>query len=92
MQPDHYRENLKDALRNLKKVKESIFDNLVPLTMQGELKEWNDLVPIGEIHQFDFELFKNSSDTNILLLVKLMETVDATYESIKNINSIEPED
>ena len=56
--------------------------------MQGDLKEFNDAVPIGEVHQFDFELFKNSVDTNIQLLVKLMETVDETFESIKNINSL----
>ena len=59
--------------------------------MQGELKEWNDTVPIGEVHEFDFMLFKNSADTNILLLVKLMEAVDSTFESIKNINAIEIE-
>ncbi len=57
--------------------------------MQGDLKEWNDTVPIGETHQFDFELFKNSGDTNVQLLVKLIETVDTTFETIKNINSIQ---
>lgn len=92
MQTEEYRESLKEALKNLIKVNESLFDSVVPLSMQGDLKEWNDLVPIGEVHQFDFEIFKNSSDTNIQLLIKLMETVDATYEHIKNINSIEIED
>ena len=92
MQTEQYRESLKEALKNLIKVNESLFDSVVPLSMQGDLKEWNDLVPIGEVHQFDFEIFKNSSDTNIQLLIKLMETVDATYEHIKNINSIEIED
>jgi hypothetical protein len=56
--------------------------------MQGDLKEWNNTVPIGETHQFDFELFKNSDDTNIQMLAKLIETVDETFESIKNINNI----
>ena len=91
MQPDSYKENLKDALKNLIKVNESIFSSLIEISMQGDLKEWNTSVPIGEIHQFDFEIFKNSGDTNIQLLVKLMENVDATLESIKNINSIELE-
>ncbi len=92
MQTEQYRESLKGALKNLIKVNESLFDSVVPLSMQGDLKEWNDLVPIGEVHQFDFEIFKNSSDTNIQLLVKLMDKVDATYEHIKNINGIEIED
>jgi len=88
MQTDNYKENLKGALKNLIKVNESIFNSLIDISMQGDLKEWNNSVPIGEVHQFDFELFKNSDDTNIQLLVKLMESVDETFESIKNLNSI----
>ena len=88
MQTDNYKENLKEALKNLIRVNESIFNSLIDISMQGDLKEWNDTVPIGETHQFDFELFKNSGDTNVQLLVKLIETVDTTFETIKNINSI----
>ena len=57
--------------------------------MQGELKEFNDSVPIGEVHQFEFDVFKNCDDTNIQLLVKLIENIGETFETIKNINSIE---
>ena len=88
MQTDNYKSNLKSALENLIKVNESIFNSLIDISMQGDLVEWNNSVPIGETHQFDFELFKNSDDTNIQMLVKLIETVDETFESIKNNNSI----
>lgn len=88
MQTDNYRENIKEALKNLIKVNESIYCSIIDVSMQGELKEFNDAVPIGEVHQLDFDVFKNSDDTNIQLLIKLMEKVDETYESIKNINSI----
>ena len=88
MQTNNYKDNLKSALKNLIAVNESIFNSLIDISMQGDLKEWNNNVPIGETHQFDFELFKNSDDTNIQMLVKLIETVDETFESIKNINSI----
>lgn len=89
MQSKQYQNSLKEALKNLVKVNESIFDSLVFIETQGELKEWNSSVPIGEDHHFEFELFKNSVDTNIQLLVKLIETVDDTFQSIKNINGIE---
>jgi len=89
MQTDNYKENLKEALKNLIRVNESIFNSLIDISMQGDLKEWNDTVPIGETHQFDFEVFKNSDDSNIKLLVELIEKVDATFETIKNINSIQ---
>jgi hypothetical protein len=88
MQESKYRENLKEALRNLIEVNESIFKSIIDVSMQGDLKEFNDAVPIGETHQFDFEIFKNSNDKNILLLVELMEKVEETYESIVNLNSI----
>ncbi len=92
MQTENYRVNLKEALKNLIKVNESIYGSCIDISVQGDLKEWNNSVPIGEVHQFEFELFKNSDDTNIQLLVKLMETVDETFESIKNINSIKLEE
>lgn len=92
MQDDNYKLNLKEALKNLIKVNESIYASVIDISMQGDLKYFNDSVPIGEIHQFDFELFRNSDDTNIQMLVKLIEKVDETFESIKNINAIELED
>jgi hypothetical protein len=92
MQTENYRANLKEALKNLIKVNESIYGSCIDISVQGDLREWNNCVPIGEVHQFEFELFKNSDDTNIQLLVKLIETVDETFESIKNINNIKLEE
>jgi hypothetical protein len=88
MQTEYYKDSLKDALKNLNRVNESIYNSLIPIAMTGELKEWNKSVPIGETHQFNFELFKGCDDANIQLLVKLIDNVDEIYESIKNINSI----
>jgi hypothetical protein len=48
--------------------------------------------PIGETHYFDFDLFRNCADTNLQLLVKLIEEVDKVYHTIKNLNTIEMED
>ena len=92
MQTEKYRENLKEALRNLIKVNESIYSSVIDVSMQGELKAFNDAVPIGETHQFDFAIFKNSNDTNIQLLITLMEKVEDTFESIVNINSIDTDE
>lgn len=71
MQTNYYKENLKGALQNLIKVNNSIFQSLIEVSVQGDLYQWNQSVPIGEVHEFSLELFKNSSDTNIQLLVKL---------------------
>ena len=92
MQAEQYRETLKDALKNLFEVNGKIYDSMIPIAMTGEMKEWSSSVPIGEVHNFDFELFKNCEDTNIQLLVKLIEKVDETYQTIKNVNAIEMEE
>ncbi len=88
MQSENYRNNLIEALKNLAEVNQSIFNSLIDVSMQGELEEWNASVPIGEEHQFDFEIFRNSNDTNIQILVSVIENIDSAYEKIKNINNI----
>ena len=88
MQTDSYRANLQEALQTLMSVNGSLYNNVIGIAMQGELKDFNDSVPIGEVHKFDFAIFENSNDTNIQLLVKLMKCVDETFLSIQNINNI----
>jgi hypothetical protein len=48
-------------------------------------------VPQGESHYFEWELFKNSSDTNIQMLVKVVELISETCFSMQNINGIDIE-
>ena len=46
----------------------------------------------GESHYFEWELFKNSSDTNIQMLVKVVELISETCFSMQNINGIDIEE
>lgn len=89
MAAGNYKDSIKEALQALVKANEIIFDSLINVETQGDLKEWNSTVPEGEIHQFDFEIFRNSADLNIQLLVKLMENIGETYQSLLNINGLE---
>lgn len=88
MQSNLYRQRLADALQNLIFVQENIFSSIVNIAMEGELKEWNNMVSVGEKFQFDLELFEHSNDLNIRMLVRLIARIDATYETIKNLNDI----
>ena len=92
MQTEYYRDNLQAALQTLMSVNGSLYNNVIGIAMQGELKEFNDAVPVGEVHKFDFAIFENCNDTNIQLLVRLMKVVDETFLSIQNINNIEWEE
>ena len=88
MQTENYRANLREALETLIKVNNQIFHAIIGVGMAGELKEWNDTVPIGETHELSFELFRNLDDANLKLLTDLMLRVEETYDSIRNLNGI----
>ena len=92
MQSENYRENLVEALDTLIEVNNQIFHSIIGIAMAGELKDFNDAVPVGETHEFTFELFRNLDDANVKLLTDLMLRVDATFESIKNLNGIKNEE
>jgi hypothetical protein len=50
MQPENYRLNFIEAVKNLVAVNESIYQSIPDVTTQEELKEFNDSVPVGEVH------------------------------------------
>lgn len=85
--PD-YSQNLQNALDILYCANEDLFLSLVQIETSGALKAWNETVPMGETHSFEFELFKNSDDPNVKLIALLMERIDEVYDRIKNQNAI----
>ena len=71
MQPTRQlQRTFKEVLKNRIRVNESIYGSIIDVSMQGDLKGFNEAVPIGEVHQLDFALFKNGDDTNVQLLIK----------------------
>lgn len=88
----NYRDSLKDTLRELVKIRGTVYTSMFEIIMQGELSEWSESVPIGEVHEFDFAIFQNSEDANIGLLVELYEQINSTIEAIKGINYIDLDD
>lgn len=84
MENDHYKEALINAVKKLVEVHETIYLSVFHLAMAGELKEWNDSVKIGESYEFSQEIFENCADINIQLLIKLMENVKDTANSLYN--------
>src|SRR5690349_14649915 len=89
MQIDHYKETLSETVTKLVDIRGQVFDLLFQVAMTGELKEWSNSVPVGEFHNFTREMFEGCSDTNMQLLVKLLDNVERTVESICNLNNID---
>lgn len=91
MSKEAYRTGLISALEKMIEASNCLFDGAVSIALSGELKEWSDSVPEGEVHTFEFDLLKNSQDGNIRLIVELMEKIEEHYERICNLNGIEVE-
>lgn len=89
MQIDNYRETLSETVTKLVDIRGQVFDLVFQVAITGELKEWSDSVPVGEFHNFTREMFEGCSDTNMQLLVKLLDNVERTVDSICNLNNID---
>jgi hypothetical protein len=89
VQIDHYRETLTETVTKLDDIRQQVFDLIFQVAITGELKEWSDSVPVGEFHNFTREMFAGCSDANMQLLVKLLDNIESTADSICNLNNID---
>lgn len=89
MAQNPYRETLQATLEKLVRMRGEIFDCLLQLAVTGELKEWADAVPVGECHTFSTELFAACDDANMQILVRLLNRVEQTADSLCNINALD---
>ncbi|MEX8547486.1 MAG: hypothetical protein V5804_07780 [Mucilaginibacter sp.] len=87
-----YKALLVEAINKLEDLNSSIYNLILNLAMQGELKEVNDLFKNGEIVNFKFDDFKNLSDQNVQHLIEIMTFIDEKYQTLKNINAISDDD
>lgn len=92
MSNEFYKAGIREALEKLIEANNSLFDGAVSILLRGELKNWSDSVPEGEVHTFEFPVIKNAEDGNVQMLVELMETIEAIYEKLCNVNGIEKEE
>lgn len=86
-----YKEQLIDAVNKIVEIRETLFDAIVPLALEGELKEWNDTIENGEYFTFTKDMFEGANDINIKLLMELLNNVDNTFESLVNLNNLKIE-
>lgn len=89
MSDDYYKESIIDVVRKLDEVYDILFDQVFNIAMSGELKQWSKGVEVGEVHQFNKEIFEGCSDINLNLLTTLMRHVENTYSSICILNNID---
>ncbi len=91
MNKETYWTGLISALDKMIEANNFLFDGAVSIALSGELKDWSDTVPVGEVHTFEFDLLKNSQDSNIRMMIDMMEQIQDMYDRICNLNGIEIE-
>lgn len=83
---EDYKEHLADFDKKLYDIYGEVFDSIVNLSMAGEMKEWFDLTKEGESFKLCKEIFTDSNDPNVQLLLNLINTIESTYYSMYVLN------
>lgn len=89
MQEESYRESLTVAVSKLVDIRQQVFDLAFDLAMAGELKEWSENVPAGEVHTFSKEIFEGCGDANLKLITALLTNIEITVDGLCNLNNLE---
>ncbi len=87
-----YRTLLIKTINNLEDFNSIIYDSVLNLSMQGELREVDDMFENGEIVNFKLADFRELSDQNVQQLLEVMDFISEKYHTLKNINGISDDD
>ena len=84
-----YKEALLSALQCLDDAEGHAGAAILNIALAGAHKELGRLYEVGEELIVNPEMFQDTGDVNINLILKLIENIRSTVESLKNINSLE---
>ena len=78
--------------RELLKFDEELLERIINVGMTGQLAEINEVFQKNDIFQFDKEMFWETNDQNLNLLLELHDRLEDTMNSFANINNINQEE
>lgn len=87
-----YREKLIMTYNHLLEVHEELLTRIINVGMTGPLVEINETFEKDDQFQFDKEMFRETKDQNLNLLLELHDRVEDTMNSFANINNITQEE
>jgi hypothetical protein len=83
-----YRKALIDSLHVLNEADHQIFGAALGILMSDEWKEISQAFEVGDTYDFHLSQLESSKDQNVLVLAKLVKTIQETIQTIQNLNSI----
>jgi len=87
-----YREKIILSYKFLIKAHEELLTRTINVWMLGELAEVNSVNEEGDIFNFDPEMFRDSKDQNVQLLLNYFDNLEDLMNSLANINAITEEE
>ena len=89
---DTYREKIILTYRALLKTYEELTERIINLGMTGQYADVNKVFQPGDTFKFGLEMFRNSKDQNLQLLLDLFDELENVMNTVANINGITEEE
>lgn len=87
-----YRERILESVTALSVAYHDILSSIINISAEGEMKEYLDDFEEGTVINFDIEMFTDSNDQTVKLLIEQYKNLISVTESIININALSKEE
>jgi hypothetical protein len=87
-----YRDKIILTYRALLKTHEELMERIINVGMAGQFAEVNEVFEEGDTFKFDLEMFRDSKDQNLQLLLKFFDELEELMNTLANFNGITQEE
>ena len=87
-----YRDKIILTYRALLETHEEFMEKIINVGMLGEFAEVNKVFREGDTFKFDLEMFRDSKDQNLQLLLNFFDELENVMNSLANVNGITEEE
>ncbi|NJY62821.1 hypothetical protein HC174_08630 [Salinimicrobium sp. CDJ15-81-2] len=87
-----YRDKIILTYRQLLETHEELMERIINVGMTGEFAEINEIFREGDTFKFDLEMFRDSKDQNLQLLLGLFDELENVMNTLANVNGITEEE
>ena len=92
MQQQEYRDTIVETLNTLEVAQTRLFTAMVNVGMTGTHIDIDTAFDLGEIYNFEIEMFEDSGDANLDLIIKLLKQMEVAKQSLMNLNAIDQDE
>ena len=87
-----YRNKIILTYRALLEIHEELMERIINMGMTGEFAEINEIFREGDTFKFDLEMFRDSKDQNLQLLLGFFDELENVMNTLANVNGITEEE